>query len=175
MYILPLDTLSIHKTPKIRMGNSVQTSFTEQWRLDGTCQDHLVKHCPVEGSGRASCIWLHIECHQGWRFYNPSEQPVPVFHHPHSKNFPSFKQKFLFHFVLIASCLVLWLLMTTLQAQHFNQLSVHFPGHSSSPYFISCLWKYNRTMSEGFHHLVLYLSPSSWSSTTTKHKMLDKF
>lgn len=148
----PLDTLTIHMTPKFRTGNSVQTWFTEL-RLDGTSWDHLFKHCPVEGSGRGSCSWLHIECHQGWRFHNSSEQSAPIFHHPYSKNSPSFKQKFLFHIVLIASCLVPWLLMTTLQAWHLNQLSAHFPVHSSSPYFISCLWKYYRKVSKGFQKL----------------------
>jgi len=60
-----------------------------QW----TFKEHLVQpphneqgHLQLDQVAQ-SPIQPHLECCQGWGTYHLSAQPVPVFHHPHCKQF----------------------------------------------------------------------------------------
>jgi len=65
----------------------------EWFGLQGILKNHLVQppcneqgHLPLDQIAQ-SIIQLDVEHFHGWGSYDFSEQPVPVSHHPHSKEY----------------------------------------------------------------------------------------
>jgi len=83
-----------------------ENSSNESWNhrniecfgLEGTFRVHLAQHpCSEQGHlqlGQVaqSPVQPGLECFQGWDLHCLSGQPVPVFHHPHYKNFLPYTQ-----------------------------------------------------------------------------------